>query len=488
MADRQPLFMADEGFHEEMALTDGLEIGNLTINVAGTGIVMNSKTISGLPDADASPAGQPLVFGQTGANLGDLTIASGGDVNLSGGGEVLGLPATPSGDTAATSKAYVDSVAQGLTTHPSVLAMSDSDQTLTGPATIDTVVLATTDRVLLTGQTDASENGIWVVNTAGAWSRATDMDTGYQAAGSFVFVTGGSAYLKTGWVCTAPAVNDTVGTDDLPFEQFSAAGTYTAGDGLILVGSEFSVDLTATPGLEFSGGNLQVKVNPAGAVERIAAGIGVKLEASNPSLQILANELGAKLDTARAITKNANGIGVNLETSNPALAITGNELDVKYQTLKGLDSDGSGLLVKVDGTTITFDGGGNLQSSGGQESQRVENSITTATDSTVNSDPVYINGFNTVGKADASVDAKSRVLGVIRTGAGISGSVVEVVSLGKCAGILSGATPNMPYYLQPGGGIGTVRPGSSKRIIQVGKAFNATDLWVDIIDYGKKAS
>jgi predicted extracellular nuclease len=170
------------------------------------------------------------------------------------------------------------------------------------------------------------------------------------------------------------------------------------------------------------------------------------------------------------------------------LSIATNKLDVKYQMLKGLDSDASGLKVKVDGTTVTFDGGGNLKASAGAEAEKIENSLTTATDATLNGDPVYINGANVVGKADAGVDAKSRVIGVIRTGGGIAGSVVEVVSIGRCTGILSGATPNTPYYLQNTGGIGTSLPGANKRVIQVGKAFNTTDLWVDIIDYGKKAA
>lgn len=492
MADRKPLFMGLEGFHEEMALTDGLELGNLTVNAGGTGIVMNAKPITGLPAASSSPAGQPLVFNQVGAGLGDLTMVSNGDINVSGGGELIGLPSIPSTGTAAASKDYVDSVAQGLVIHPSVNRLATADlgdpTTLDLTPSIDGSVVAENARVLLIGQSPATENGIWVAHAVGGWLRAADMDTGYQAAGSFAFVDAGTSYADTGWVCTAPAANDTVGTDNLPFAQFSAAGTYTAGDGLILVGSEFRVDLTATPGLEFSGGNLQAKVNPAGAVERVAAGLGVKLEASNPSLQILANELGVKLDPARAITKNASGIGVNLETTNPALAINTNKLDVKYQTLLGLDSDASGLKVKVDGSTITFDGAGNLVGAGGAEAQKVENSLVTATDATINGDPVYINGSNVVGKADAGVDAKSRVIGVIRTGAGPAGNTVEVVSLGKAAGVLSGAVANTPYYLQNTGGIGTSLPGGGKRVIQVGKALNPTDLWVDIIDYGKKAA
>ena len=41
---------------------------------------------------------------------------------------------------------------------------------------------------------------------------------------------------------------------------------------------------------------------------------------------------------------------------------------------------------------------------------------------------------------------------------------------------------------QATGGIGTSLPSAGNRVIQVGKAENATDLFVDIIDYGKKAA
>jgi hypothetical protein len=54
--------------------------------------------------------------------------------------------------------------------------------------------------------------------------------------------------------------------------------------------------------------------------------------------------------------------------------------------------------------------------------------------------------------------------------------------------VLSGATAGDRYYLQDGGGIGTTIPSASKRIIQVGIAINATDLFVRIVDFGKKAA
>ena len=109
MAARKPLFMAADGFSEEMAIADEMTLGGLTM---GGNVVMASNKITGLGAGSAS--GDALAYGQSSANLGDLTLAANGDLNLSGGGEVLGLPTVPSGAGAAVSKAYADGLVSGL--------------------------------------------------------------------------------------------------------------------------------------------------------------------------------------------------------------------------------------------------------------------------------------------------------------------------------------------------------------------------------------
>src|SRR5947207_2506904 len=55
-----------------------------------------------------------------GSGIGSLSFSSGANITLSGGGELLGLPAMPSGATAAVSKAYADSIAAGFDPKASV--------------------------------------------------------------------------------------------------------------------------------------------------------------------------------------------------------------------------------------------------------------------------------------------------------------------------------------------------------------------------------
>jgi len=98
--------------------------------------------------------------------------------------------------------------------------------TLSGgaPATVDGVTLSAGDRVLVAGQTDKSQNGIYEVDIAGTgsngtWSRASDFDINSDvSAGVIIMVTEGTEYDDTQWKLTT---NDpiTIGTTDLDFAR-----------------------------------------------------------------------------------------------------------------------------------------------------------------------------------------------------------------------------------------------------------------------------
>ncbi len=139
-------------------------------------------------------------------------------------------------------------VSEGLHIHASArVAIQGNISIANGLENGDTaggVTLATGDRVLVKDQTNAAENGIYVVQASGQALRATDFDTATEVdSGDFIFVTSGT-YANTGWVQTLKPA--TIGTDALSFTQFSGAGTFTAGNGLTLDGTEFSIDETIT--------------------------------------------------------------------------------------------------------------------------------------------------------------------------------------------------------------------------------------------------
>ena len=73
----------------------------------------------------------------------------------------------------------------------SVRAATTANITLSATQTIDGIVLAVGDRVLVKDQTTSSQNGIYVV-AAGAWTRALDADTASKIASALVAVDSGT--------------------------------------------------------------------------------------------------------------------------------------------------------------------------------------------------------------------------------------------------------------------------------------------------------
>jgi len=163
--------------------------------------------------------------------------------------------ATPTDGTDAATKAYVDSVTEGLHIHEAAVAATTANVNLANALengdVLDGITLATGNRILVKNQTTQSENGIYVVAASGQPTRATDFDTAQEVdGGDFIFVYSGTVNGSTGWVQTnKPA---TIGTDAIAFTQFSGAGTFLAGNGLTLTGNSFSINTTITADLSTS--------------------------------------------------------------------------------------------------------------------------------------------------------------------------------------------------------------------------------------------
>jgi hypothetical protein len=189
------------------------------------------------------------------------------DETVAGNWNFTNLPtssADPTADNELARKAYVDAVAQGLDIKDSVKAMADSNLTLSGEQAVDGASLVDGDRVLLTGQTDASENGIQIVRTS-TWERPNDFETGINVASAFCFVEEGTTYADTGWVCTSNDGSDVVDTNDLAFAQFSGAGAINAGSGLEKTGNTLSVkpsDLISGGAAEVDGDKFDIDYSP----------------------------------------------------------------------------------------------------------------------------------------------------------------------------------------------------------------------------------
>jgi len=279
-------------------------------NITSVG-TLSSVTTSGNVDTTANVVTDDII-GKTG---GVTITAIGADQPISlvttGTGSVdvnsarITELATPTAATDAATKAYVDSVAEGLHVHESCeVATTGTLTSITGGTitydngtagvgatlttssgnfdTIDGQSFSNGERILVKDESTAANNGIYVKTSSTVLTRADDFDTPTEmAGGDFTFVSTGTQYNDTGWVMTDAVA--TVGTNAVSFVQFSGAGTFTAGAGLTLTGSEFSITNTAVSAASYGNGthNATFTVNSRG---QLTAAANVEITAGAGSL------------------------------------------------------------------------------------------------------------------------------------------------------------------------------------------------------------
>lgn len=116
-----------------------------------------------------------------------------------------------------------------------VRVLAIGNVTLSGLQTVDGVVLAAGDRVLCVGQTDTTQNGIYVVDT-GSWERSADFDgVNDFAQGTLIFVNLGTTYASTLWKLTtaAPAIGSSLAFAQAGFTNSALATFIQGGTGAV---------------------------------------------------------------------------------------------------------------------------------------------------------------------------------------------------------------------------------------------------------------
>jgi hypothetical protein len=252
------------------------------------------------------------------------------DLNMQG--YKLGNLATPTVSTDAATKQYVDDVAQGLNIHAASYAATTANlnatysngtsgvgATLTNAGTqaafsTDGTTPAQNARILVKDQTNTANNGIYTLTTVGSGStnwvltRATDFDTSTEiAGGDFTFVDNGTLYANTGWVNVDEVT--TVGTDPIVFQQFSGAGTYTASNGVLLTGSNFTFAPRSGYGLQTGASGAEIKLATTSGLNlttdlAVGAGLGIS---------VLTNTVA--IDTTVVVRKYGADVGDGSATS-----------------------------------------------------------------------------------------------------------------------------------------------------------------------------
>ena len=273
---------------------------------------------------------------------------------------------TPTASTDAATKQYVDDLAQGLAIQaPAIVASTGTLATMSGGTVtydngtagvgatltisgstltaIDGITLNTDDRIVIKDEATSANNGIYTYTSSTVLTRATDFDTPTEmAGGDFVFIQQGTVYNDTGWVMTDPVT--TVGTSDVTFVQFSGAGSFTAGSGLTLTGTVFSVN-TDNLTTDISGGNVVVKTSAQFTTPDIGAATGTSLSATG-------NVAGGNLTTVGVVSATGNVIGGNITTAG-VVAATGNVSGGNITTGAKVVAVGN-----IDSTSGIFNGDG----------------------------------------------------------------------------------------------------------------------------------
>jgi hypothetical protein len=87
----------------------------------------------------------------------------------------------------------------------------------------DGVTVNTGDRILVSEQTSAAENGVYIVPASGAASRDTAFDTYDEHPGVYFSMMEGTAHADTLWRCTSNR-GGTLGSNPIAFAQFQGGG------------------------------------------------------------------------------------------------------------------------------------------------------------------------------------------------------------------------------------------------------------------------
>ena len=236
----------------------------------------------------AGSAVSVLDIGTLGVSTANITTA-----NITAGT----ITTSPASGNDLVNKAYVDTiVASGIHFHEPVRVESPINlnatynngtagvgATLTNAGTqvalvIDGITMVVADRVLVYEQTNQTQNGVYVVTSIGSGStnwvltRSDDADT-YGIAGPDTLSEGSTFFVQEGatgagetYTCNTVGTI-TFGTTNITFAQISSAQIYSAGTGLTLSGTQFSITNVGTAGTYGSASSVPVlAINAQGQV------------------------------------------------------------------------------------------------------------------------------------------------------------------------------------------------------------------------------
>jgi hypothetical protein len=341
--------------------------GQLTA-LSESSIAIANTQVSGLGTMSTQNANNVAVTGGSinGTTIGASTAAAGTFTSVTAtSGTVANAPVNA---TDLVNKSYVDTLAaSGIHFHQPVRVESPINlnatynngtagvgATLTNAGTqaalvIDGVTVSVSDRVLIYEQTNQTQNGIYVVTNVGSVStnwiltRASDADTyvinsaAGLSEGSTTFVQQGATGAGETYTCNTSGVI-VFGTTNITFAQISSAQIYSAGTGLTLAGTQFSITNSGVTAASYgtASSTPTLAINAQGQVT----------SASNTAIAINANQITSGAVTNAQLQNSAvtvNGSSVSLGGSTTITASNPNALTIGTG-LTGTSYDGSAAV------------------------------------------------------------------------------------------------------------------------------------------------
>lgn len=219
-------------------------IKDFVLSSVGTAVQSVSGTANQL---DSSGGLNPVLSLSSTVNFpGTFNIQSSTAVNAIINDSTMATASATNLSTSAAIKAYVDTVAQGITVQGACTCASTTALTVTylngvagvgatltnagaqAAIQLDGISPTVGQRVLIKNQASTFQNGIYTVTTVGTgatnWvlTRATDYDQAAEIQpGDLVIIDSGTTQALSSWLQTATVV--TIGTDAITFSQFTAA-------------------------------------------------------------------------------------------------------------------------------------------------------------------------------------------------------------------------------------------------------------------------
>ena len=228
------------------------------------------------------------------------------------------------------------------------------------------VTMALTNRVIVFGQTNAFENGVYTVTNIGSpstnWelTRATDQDkyipasTTGMSAGSYFYIQSGTRAGEAYVLSTTGAI--VIGTTNLSYTLFSASLQYTGTSPVSVVGQTISLaNLTGT-------GDFVVLANsPTLNTPNIGAATGTSLNVSTGNV----NAGNLILTGLASITGNVGAGNINVQSGNVnANVYLGNSISVGGNISGGNFNPSGNLVVSGNATAANISTAGTLSVTG----------------------------------------------------------------------------------------------------------------------------